>query len=167
MLVGDSETGKSTAARCALSVCGQHNVGHLMKTKSTSDTLCLERCTASTMPFVLDDPKSAEGVGELLIDLCNGRLTGNMKVGLRKPRSILLMCCNFTIYIGTYVFLSSICSRLSVPTYRVNELVINHILPIHCLHSFCLGTVPGHSLYHSSYQQLGQPWRGNPGNSAR
>ena len=85
MLVGESETGKSTAARCALPVCGQHNVGHMMKTKSTSDSLCIERCASSTIPFALDDPKTAEGVGELLIALCNGHLSGNMKVGLRKP----------------------------------------------------------------------------------
>ena len=68
-----------------------------MKTKSTSDTLCLERCCKSTLPFSLDDPKSADGIGEILIDLCNGRQTGNMKVGLRKPRSIPIICCNFTM----------------------------------------------------------------------
>lgn len=68
-----------------------------MKTKSTSDSVCVERCCKSTIPFSLDDPKTAEGIGELLIDLCNGRLMGNMKVGLRKPRSIPLICCNFTM----------------------------------------------------------------------
>lgn len=83
-----------------------------MKTKSTSDSICVERCCKSTLPFVLDDPKSLEAVSELLIDLCNGRLMGNMKVplstslniqcennflkvGLRRPRSIPLICCNF------------------------------------------------------------------------
>lgn len=89
--------GKSTAVRCALSLCGQENVGHLMKTKNTSDTMCIERCCKSTIPFSLDDPKTADGIGELLIDLCNGRLMGNMKVGLRKPRCIPLICCNFTM----------------------------------------------------------------------
>lgn len=87
--------GKSTAARCALCIFGQEDSGHLMKTKTTSDSLCIERCCNSTIPFTLDDPKNAQGVGELLIDLCNGRLMGNMKVGLRKPRSIPIMCCNF------------------------------------------------------------------------
>ena len=67
-----------------------------MKTKSTSDSICVERCCKSTLPFVLDDPKSLDAVSELLIDLCNGRLMGNMKVGLRKPRSIPLICCNFS-----------------------------------------------------------------------
>jgi hypothetical protein len=76
MLVGDSETGmfqfgtiadlvscfkgKSSAARCALSLSGQSDSGHLMKTKSTSDSICIERCCKSTRPFVLDDPKSLE-----------------------------------------------------------------------------------------------------------
>ena len=63
-------------------LCGQEDSGHFMKTKSTSDTVCVERCCKSTIPFSLDDPKTAEGIGELLIDLCNGRLMGNMKVGL-------------------------------------------------------------------------------------
>ena len=62
-----------------------------MKTKSTSDTLVLERCCKSTMPFALDDPKSTDGIGEILIDLCNGRQIGNMKVGVRKPRTIPLI----------------------------------------------------------------------------
>ncbi len=91
----NTTVGKSTAVRCALSICGQEDVGHLMKTKSTSDTLCIERCCRSTLPFTLDDPKTAQAIGELLIDLCNGRRMGNMKVGLRNPRSIPLMCCNF------------------------------------------------------------------------
>ena len=60
MLIGESETGKSTAARCALSVCGQHNVGHMMKTKSTSDSLCIERCASSTIPR---RPKDCGGCG--------------------------------------------------------------------------------------------------------
>ena len=109
MLVWDSETGmfqfgtiadfiscfkgKSSAARCALSLCGEWDSGHLMKTKSISDSICIERCCKSTLPFVLDDPKSLEVVSELLIDLCNGRLMGNLKVVLRKPRFIR---CNFS-----------------------------------------------------------------------
>ena len=66
-------TGKSSAARCALSLCGQGDSGHLMKTKSRSDSIFMERCCKSTLPFVLDDPKSLDTVSELLIDLCNGR----------------------------------------------------------------------------------------------
>jgi len=64
---GESKTGKSTAVRCALSICGQHNVGRLMKTKSTSDTISIEGSAMSTVPFALDDPKSTEGFRELLI----------------------------------------------------------------------------------------------------
>ncbi len=76
LLVGPSETGKSTAADCALSVCGQHSPGHMLKTKNTSDNLCLERCVISTLPFVVDDPKSADEIGELLINFCDGRHSG-------------------------------------------------------------------------------------------
>ena len=89
--------GKSTAVQCALSICGQHKVSHLMKTKGTSDSLCMERIKKSTLPFSLDDPKSIEDIGELLIQLCNGQLSGNLRVGLHRPRSIPLLCCNFTV----------------------------------------------------------------------
>lgn len=89
---------KSTAARCALALSGQLGGGsHLMKTKSMSDSICLERCCTSMLPFTLDDPKTAESIGELLIDLCNRRTIGNVKVGLRMPRSLPIICCNFTI----------------------------------------------------------------------
>ena len=90
-------TGKSIAAKCASSPYGQEDVGHMMKTKSTTDTLVTERCCKSTIPFILDDPKSIEGIGEILIDLCNGRQVGNMKVGLRKPKSIPIICANFSM----------------------------------------------------------------------
>lgn len=75
--------------RCALSICGQQDAGHLMKTKATSDSICIERVAKSMLPFVLDDPKSFDDIGELLIQLCNGRLSGNMKVGLRKLLSFV------------------------------------------------------------------------------
>lgn len=106
-LVCSKYLGKSTALRCALSICGQHNTGHIMKTKATSDSIIMERVANSTLPFGLDDPKSSEDIGELLIQLCNGGLSGNMKVGLRKPKSIPILCCNFNLqHIGRQVLLS-------------------------------------------------------------
>jgi len=89
--------GKSTAVRCALAICGQQNMGHLKKTKGTSDTLCMERIKKSTLPFSLDDPKNMEVIGELLIQLCNGRLSGNLRLGLQKPLSVPILCCNFSV----------------------------------------------------------------------
>lgn len=83
--------------QCALSICGQYEVSHLMKTKGTSDCLCMERIKKSTLPFSLDDPKSIEEIGELLIQLCNGQLSDNLRIGLHRPRSIPLLCCNFTV----------------------------------------------------------------------
>ena len=89
--------GKSTAARTALSIVGQVKNGFLMKTKRTSDAIIIERCCTSTVPFCLDDPKTSDGIGEILIDLCNGEPLANMKTGLRKPRSAPIICANFTI----------------------------------------------------------------------
>lgn len=61
--------GKSTAAKCALSLFGQQNSGHIMKTQATSDSICTERTVHSTLPFVLDDPKSPDDIGEMLITI--------------------------------------------------------------------------------------------------
>ena len=68
-----------------------------MKTKRTSDAVIIERCCRSTLPFCLDDPKTTDGIGEILIDLCNGNPIANMKSGVRKPKSIPIICANFTV----------------------------------------------------------------------
>ena len=65
--------GKSTAAKCALSLYGQQSVSHIMKTHATSDSLCAERMAQSTLPFVLDDPKSPDDIGEMLITMVDFR----------------------------------------------------------------------------------------------
>ena len=68
-----------------------------MKTKGISDSICAERISNSTLPFILDDPKSPEDIGELLIQLYDGGLSGNMQKGLRKPKCVPLLCCNFSV----------------------------------------------------------------------
>ena len=67
-----------------------------MKTAATSDSICNERMVHSTLPFVLDDPKNPESIGELLITVYDGASSGNLRKGLRKPRSIPILCCNFS-----------------------------------------------------------------------
>lgn len=66
-----------------------------MKTVNTTDSMCTERMVQSSLPFVLDDPKNPDDVGELLISVYDGGLSGNMRKGLRKPRSIPIIGCNF------------------------------------------------------------------------
>ena len=97
MLVGDSGTGKTLSLACALALCGQEQTGALMKTKATTDAFILERCSCSTLPFSLDDPQKMEDIGDLLIGICNGRLTGNLKSGTRRPRSCPMLACNFSV----------------------------------------------------------------------
>jgi hypothetical protein len=53
-----------------------------MKTQATSDTMVNERMVNSTLPFVLDDPKTPDDIGELLIMVYDGALSGNMRKGL-------------------------------------------------------------------------------------
>lgn len=102
-------TGKSTAARCALSLCGQQHVSHIMKTDSTSNTICNERMVHSTLPFILDDPKTPDSIGELLITVYDGASSGNLRRGFRKPRSIPLLCCNFsTSSIQRYIIIMAL-----------------------------------------------------------
>ncbi len=83
----------------ALSLFGQTHIGHIMKTQSTSDSMCTERMVKSSLPliFILDDPKSPDDIGELLISIYDGGLSGNMRKGLRRPRSIPLICSNFSV----------------------------------------------------------------------
>ena len=45
------------------------HIGHIMKTQSTSDSMCTERMVKSSLPFILDDPKSPDDIGELLISI--------------------------------------------------------------------------------------------------
>lgn len=40
---------------------------------------------------------SKKSTRELLIQLYDGGLSGNLQKGLRKPKSIPLLCCNFTV----------------------------------------------------------------------
>ena len=87
--------GKSTAAKCALSLYGQQSVSHIMKTHATSDSLCAEPMAQSTLPFVLDDPKSPDDISEMLITIYDGGFSGKLRKGLRKPRSIPIFSCNF------------------------------------------------------------------------
>ena len=68
-----------------------------MKTHSTSDSLCNERLIRSSLPFILDDPKNPDDIGEFLINVYDGGLSGNMRKDLRKPRCIPIICCNFTM----------------------------------------------------------------------
>jgi hypothetical protein len=96
MLIGNCGTGKTLSSTCALAMCGQIERGSLMKTKATTDPFILERCAASSLPFTLDDAKKVEDIGDLLIGLCNGRLTGNLKSGAKKPKSCPILACNFS-----------------------------------------------------------------------
>ena len=45
--------------------------------------------------FILDDPKSPDDIGELFITVYDGALSGNMRKGLRRPKSIPIISCNF------------------------------------------------------------------------
>lgn len=100
---GESETGKSTAIRAALSLFGCENIGHFVK---GTNAAFIERSTLSTLPYGIDDPckgKSGKSkanqldISELAVDLYNSARSANLKTGSIKPRSIPIVATNYDI----------------------------------------------------------------------
>ena len=73
--------GRSSAAHCALSLFDRQESGHIWKQKALLTHFGSKGAARPhyIIPITLDDLKTAEGIGELLIDICNGCSVGNMK----------------------------------------------------------------------------------------
>lgn len=77
---GCSGTGKTLALRCALALYGAHNkhvYQHCTLQYYTS------WCSESSIPFGIDDPSHSKELGELMLSVFNGTMTGNITA--RKP----------------------------------------------------------------------------------
>lgn len=77
---GCSGTGKTLALRCALALYGAHNkhvYQHCTLQYYTS------RCSESSIPFGINDPSHSKELGELMLSVFNGTMTGNITA--RKP----------------------------------------------------------------------------------
>lgn len=72
---GCSGTWKTLALRCALALYGAHNkhvYQHCTLQYYTS------RCSGSSIPFGIDDPSHSKELGELMLSVFNGTMTGNI-----------------------------------------------------------------------------------------
>lgn len=109
---GPPGTGKTTAIKAGLSLCGCSN--NNMFVKGTNRGF-LERSSISTLPFGIDDPGHGKGksrannldIPELVVDLYNGAPTTNFTTGILVPMSLPVVATNFdTDASSRYVYVS-------------------------------------------------------------
>lgn len=101
-LYGSSQTGKTQACKAALALVGMHKKGFYKK--NTSQKWFLDRCSLSSMPFGIDDPRDLKDkkgnatVPVELLDLCNdiydGGIVANLRTGAIWPRSTCIITAN-------------------------------------------------------------------------
>ena len=101
-IYGPSQTGKTQSCKTALALLGMLQRGFFKKT--TSQKWFLERCTLSSMPFVIDDPRDIKDrkgnltVPSDLLDLVNdifdGGIVANLRTGAVRPRSMCIVSAN-------------------------------------------------------------------------
>lgn len=97
---GPPATGKTTAIRAGLALCGCAN--NNMFVKGTNRGF-LERSSMSTLPYGIDDPGHSKGksrannldLTELVVDLYNGAPTTNYSTGVLIPLSLPIVATNF------------------------------------------------------------------------
>lgn len=92
-IYGHPGTGKSTVLRCGLSILGCAEQRFFSKaTKEKYASLCSE----SRLPLVIDDPRSQNAVGDLVMTLYNGACEGTVTRGHGRPSSMAMIGANFT-----------------------------------------------------------------------
>jgi len=91
---GCSGTRKTLALRCALALYGTHNkhvYQHCTLQYYTS------RCSESSIPFGIDDPSHLKELGELMLSVFNGTMTGNITRGSHRPQSSPVIADNYSL----------------------------------------------------------------------
>ena len=99
MAIGDPETGKSTALKASLRVCGLQESGYCVK---GTNAFFIDRASVSTLPFGIDDPHAGKSTGktnrqdlpELIVDLYNAAKSANAVSCSKKPISAPLVASN-------------------------------------------------------------------------
>lgn len=99
--MGDSETGKSTALKAALSLFGCNKISLYVK---GTNALFMERASRSSLPFGIEEAMPSKkgkmnklDLTELVIDLYDGAISANMKTGTLKPKSAPVIATNFEL----------------------------------------------------------------------
>ena len=92
LIFGGPGTGKSTALRCGLSLLGCMRRMFSKGTKEKYASLCCN----TTLPLVIDDPRSQNTISDLVISLYNGAYEGTIGRGEERPSSMAIIGANFT-----------------------------------------------------------------------
>lgn len=99
--IGESETGKSTTIRAALSLFGCHQISRYVK---GTNALFMERASKSSLPFGIEEAMPTRkgksnklDLTELVIDLFDGAISANMKTGALKPKTVPVLATNFEV----------------------------------------------------------------------
>ena len=113
---GCSETGKSTAIRVGLSILGKcataysvllySSIYHLGTPEAAiyekvTNSFILERASASTMPFAIDDPTKVPSkncdLSDVIVELHNGGKFANLRSGAQYAKSMPLAALNYSL----------------------------------------------------------------------
>lgn len=92
IVCGQSGTGKTTALRCGLAICGSHPARFYSKASLKRYDLCSD----SHLPLGIDDPRSRAAVSDLTMALFNGAKGGTLKHGDILPKCMAVISANFT-----------------------------------------------------------------------
>ena len=94
MNVGASQTGKTAALQCALSLLGCHR--HTFYSRGTKEAY-LQKCCSLTLPVGCDNPQSSLTTGQLIVELFNGAKCTLVKSGDKTPTTSCIIFANFNI----------------------------------------------------------------------
>ena len=98
---GESQTGKTGTAKIASSIVGMHKRGFYKK--NTSQKWFQDRCSMSSMPFTIDDPRERDRSGKTTVssalmdyvnDIYDGGVVANFRTGPLVPRSVCVITSN-------------------------------------------------------------------------
>ncbi len=93
VLLGESQTRKTTALQLALSLFGCNKKTFYSKGSKES---FLQKCSQSTIPVECDNPVSPKAVGQLVVELFNGARVTMVKGDIR-PLTGLIISENFNL----------------------------------------------------------------------
>ena len=90
---GRSGTGKTTALRCGLAICGSHPARFYSKASLEKYN---DLCCDSHLPLGIDDPRSRAAISDLTMALFNGAKGGTLRRGDIMPKCMAVISANFT-----------------------------------------------------------------------
>ena len=93
LIFGSPGTGKTTALRSGLSLLGCTE--QRMFSKATKEKYA-SLCSTTTLPLIIDDPRSKDSISDLVMSLYNGAYEGTLSRGHGRPSTMAIIGANFT-----------------------------------------------------------------------